>query len=70
MADINPITPVAAGIQPPQQMSLGDMMNIARGSQAYQQAAQINPYLAQIFLNCGVWPPAHCFDLLFCFQSI
>ena len=47
MADINPITPVATGIQPPQQMSLGDMMNIARGSQAYQQAAQINPYLAQ-----------------------
>ena len=47
MADINPITPVSAGIQPPQQMSLGDMMNIARGSQAYQQAGQVNPYLVQ-----------------------
>jgi len=47
MADINPITPVATGIQPPQQMSLGDMMNLARGSQAYQQAAQVNPYLAK-----------------------
>jgi len=47
MADINPITPVATGIQPPQQMSLGDMINLARGSQAYQQAAQVNPYLAK-----------------------
>jgi hypothetical protein len=47
MADINPITPVAAGIQPPQQMSLGDMMNIARGSQLYQQSEQINPLLLQ-----------------------
>ena len=43
MADINPISPIAAGIQPPQQMSLADMMNLARGSQAYQQAGQINP---------------------------
>jgi hypothetical protein len=47
MADINPITPVATGIQPPQQMSLGDMMNIARQGQAYQQAEQVNPFLAQ-----------------------
>jgi hypothetical protein len=47
MADINPITPVAAGIQPPQQMSLGDMMNMARGAQAYQQAGQVNPLLLQ-----------------------
>ena len=47
MADINPITPVAAGIQPPQQMSLGDMMNMARGVQAYQQAGQVNPLLLQ-----------------------
>ena len=47
MADINPITPVATGIQPPQQMSLGDMMNLARGAQSYQQAEQVNPYLAQ-----------------------
>jgi len=27
----------------PQQTSLGDMMNIARGAQAYQQATQVNP---------------------------
>jgi hypothetical protein len=47
MADINPITPVASGIQPTPQMSLVDMMNLARGSQAYQQAAQVNPYLAK-----------------------
>jgi hypothetical protein len=47
MADINPITPVATGIAPPQQMSLGDMMNVARGAQAYQQAQQVNPLLLQ-----------------------
>ena len=47
MADINPITPVATGINPPQQMSLGDMMNIARGVQAYKQAEQVNPLLLQ-----------------------
>ena len=47
MADINPITPVATGIQPPPQMSLGDMMNLARGSQAFNQAEQINPLLLQ-----------------------
>jgi len=47
MADINPITPVATGIQPPPQMSLGDMMNIARQGQAYQQAEQINPLALQ-----------------------
>ena len=47
MAEINPITPVATGINPPQQMSLGDMMNVARGAQAYQQAQQVNPLLLQ-----------------------
>jgi len=47
MADINPITPVATGIQPPQQMSLGDMMNFARQGQAYQQAEQMNPLAVQ-----------------------
>lgn len=47
MADINPITPVATGIQLPQQTSLGDMINIARGAQAYQQAQQINPLAVQ-----------------------
>jgi hypothetical protein len=43
MADINPITPVATGITPPPQMSLADMMNVARQGQAYQQAERINP---------------------------
>lgn len=43
MADINPITPVATGIAPPQQMSLADMMNVAQQGQAYQQAERINP---------------------------
>jgi len=47
MADINPITPVATGINPPQQMSLGDMMNVARGAQLYQQAEKINPLMLQ-----------------------
>lgn len=37
MADgINPITPVASQVKGPQTMSLGDMMNIARGAQAYK----------------------------------
>ena len=35
--------PVALGIKPPQGMSLGDMLNIARGAQAYQQEQQMNP---------------------------
>jgi len=35
--------PVALGIKPPAQMTLGDMVNIARGAQAYQQAEQANP---------------------------
>lgn len=35
--------PVALGIRPPQAMTLGDMLNIARGAQAYQQAEQANP---------------------------
>jgi hypothetical protein len=47
MADINPITPVATGIQPPPQMSLADMMNIARQGQAYRQAEQVNPLMLQ-----------------------
>jgi len=47
MADINPITPVATGINPPQQMSLGDMMNVARQGQAFRQAEQVNPLLLQ-----------------------
>lgn len=39
--------PVALGIKPPQGMSLGDMLNIARGAQAYQQAEQANPLTIQ-----------------------
>ncbi len=39
--------PVALGIRPPQAMSLGDMLNLARGAQAYQQAEQLNPLAAQ-----------------------
>ncbi len=39
--------PVALGIKPPQGISLGDMLNIARGAQAYQQAEQTNPLLLQ-----------------------
>lgn len=33
-------------VTPPQQTSLADMMNIARGAQAYQQAQQLNPLQA------------------------
>ena len=46
MADYG-ISDIAAKINPPQQISLGDMVNMARGAQAYQQAAQINPLLLQ-----------------------
>jgi len=42
MADFN-ITPVAGQIKPVQGASLSDMINLARGAQAYQQAQQINP---------------------------
>jgi hypothetical protein len=42
MADLS-ITPVATQIKPVPSMSIGDMINVARGAQAYQQAAQINP---------------------------
>ena len=46
MADLS-VTPAALQIKPPQQMSLGDIMNVARGAQAYQQAEQMNPLLLQ-----------------------
>jgi hypothetical protein len=46
MADLS-LTPVATQIKPVQGASLADMMNIARGAQAYQQAAQINPLALQ-----------------------
>jgi hypothetical protein len=39
--------PVALGIKPPQVMTLGDMVNIARGAQAYQQSEQVNPLALQ-----------------------
>jgi hypothetical protein len=42
MADLS-LTPVATQIKPVQGMSLGDMVNIARGAQQYQQAQQTNP---------------------------
>ena len=40
--NFNPIT-----VQPQQQTSLGDMLNIARGAQAFQQAQQVNPLALQ-----------------------
>ena len=39
--------PVALGVKPPTPMTLGDMINIARGAQAYQQAEQANPLTLQ-----------------------
>jgi hypothetical protein len=39
--------PVALGVKPPQVMSLGDMLNLARGAQAYQQEQQMNPLALQ-----------------------
>ena len=40
MADFSP---VAAQAKPPQQMSLGEMVNMANAVQQYQQAQQLNP---------------------------
>lgn len=37
----------AEQVRPPQGMSLGEMINVARGAQAYQQAQQINPLALQ-----------------------
>lgn len=39
--------PVALGVKPPQVLTLGDMLNIARGAQEYQQAQQLNPLTLQ-----------------------
>lgn len=36
-------TPLGAMVKAPQAMSMGDIVNLARGVQAYQQAEQINP---------------------------
>ena len=46
MADLS-VTPVATQIKPVPGMSLGDMINVARGAQQYQQAQQINPLALQ-----------------------
>ena len=43
MADLIGNPNIAAGVQVPNQMSLADMVNLARGVQAYQQAQQVNP---------------------------
>jgi hypothetical protein len=42
MADFN-FKPIGTEVRPVQGASLGDMINIARGAQQYQQAQQINP---------------------------
>lgn len=44
MADF---TPLGAMVKGPQPLSMGDMVNLARGVQAYQQAEQINPLALQ-----------------------
>jgi hypothetical protein len=46
MADLS-VTPVAGQIKPPQVTSLADMLNIARGAQAYRQSEEMNPLLVQ-----------------------
>ena len=46
MAEYN-VSEVAGKINPPQVTSIGDMLNIARGAQAYQQAQQVNPLKLQ-----------------------
>jgi len=46
MAEYN-VSTVASQINPPKVTSIGDMLNIARGAQAYQQAQQINPLKLQ-----------------------
>jgi len=46
MADLS-VQPVAASVKPPQVTSLGDMINIARGAQAFRQSEAMNPLLLQ-----------------------
>lgn len=46
MADLS-VTPVAGQVKPPQVTSLADMLNIARGAQAYRQSEEMNPLLLQ-----------------------
>jgi len=45
MAGLDPS--VIGNLQQPQGMSLGDLVNIARGVQGYQQAQQVNPLVVQ-----------------------
>jgi hypothetical protein len=42
MADFS-VTPIAQTLKPPTPMSLGEMVNLARGAQEYQQAQKLNP---------------------------
>jgi hypothetical protein len=46
MADFS-VTPLAQTLKPPTPMSLGDMLNLARGAQEYQQAQKLNPLAVQ-----------------------
>jgi hypothetical protein len=46
MADFS-VTPIAQTIKPPTPMSLGEMLNLARGAQEYQQAQKMNPLALQ-----------------------
>lgn len=46
MADFS-VNPVAQNLKPATPMSLGDMLNLARGAQEYQQAQQLNPLQVQ-----------------------
>lgn len=44
MADLS-VTPVAGQVKPPQVTSLAEMLNMARGAQAYRQSEEMNPLL-------------------------
>jgi hypothetical protein len=46
MADFS-VNPVAQNLKPPTPMSLGEMVNLARSAQEYQQAQQLNPLAVQ-----------------------
>jgi hypothetical protein len=46
MADFS-VNPIATQIKPPEGISLGDMLNLARGAQAFRQAEVINPLQVQ-----------------------
>ena len=46
MADFS-VNPIAQNLKPPTPMSLGEMVNLARSAQEYQQAQQLNPLAVQ-----------------------